>query len=88
MIEPMFERVFTPIGIKRADLKWSSNQYRDAMINTVMRGELGSSIRANVDVGLLYLREGEWQGRNHLNLYTIQDLPRDSSPDGSTSPSA
>lgn len=65
--ELMFERVFTPLGIERCDLKWRRNAYRDAKINGIMRREFGSGISANVDamarIGYLYLRGGEWNGK-------------------------
>jgi len=65
--ELMFERVFTPLGIKRSDLAWRRNSYRDAKIDGVMRREFGSGISANVDamarIGYLYLRGGKWKGK-------------------------
>ena len=63
----MFQRVFTPLGIDRGDLVWRRNSYRDAKIDGVMRREFGSGISANVDamarIGYLYLRGGEWNGK-------------------------
>src|SRR5690606_4355052 len=60
----LFERVFTPIGITREDLRWRRNQYRDREIDGLARREFGSGIHANVDamarIGLLYLHEGRW----------------------------
>jgi CubicO group peptidase (beta-lactamase class C family) len=71
--ELMFERLFTPIGIKRTDLVWRKNQYRPDVIDGIKRREFGAGISANVDAmarfGLLWLREGEWNGK--------QLLPRD-----------
>ncbi len=71
--ELMFQRVFTPLGIDRADLAWRRNSYRDAKIDGVIRREFGSGISANVDamarIGYLYLRGGRWN--------TKQILPRD-----------
>jgi CubicO group peptidase (beta-lactamase class C family) len=68
-----FERIFTPLGIRRADLTWRKNSYRPAEIEGIPRREFGSGISANVDAmarfGLLHLREGRWQDR--------QILPRD-----------
>ena len=62
--ELMFERVFTPLGIGREDLRWRNNQYREHKINGVGRREFGSGIHANVDamarIGYLYLRNGRW----------------------------
>jgi CubicO group peptidase (beta-lactamase class C family) len=69
----MFERVFTPLGITRDDLAWRKNSYRPDKIDGITRREFGSGISANVDamarVGYLYLRGGNWNGR--------QILPRD-----------
>src|SRR5688500_848836 len=65
----MFERVFTPIGIKSADIRWRENSYRPREINGVKRREFGSGFHANVHamarLGYLYLREGRW---NDLQL--------------------
>ena len=65
--ELMFERVFTPLGIKRKDLTWRRNSYRGAKIDGVMRREFGSGISANVDamarIGYLYLRGGKWKDK-------------------------
>jgi len=63
----MFERVFTPLGIKPSDLTWRNNAYRPRDINGIRRREFGSGISANVDamarIGYLYLRRGRWRGR-------------------------
>lgn len=71
--ELMFERLFTPLGIQPADLVWRKNAYRPDLIEGIKRREFGSGITANVDAmarfGLLWLRGGEWAGR--------QILPRD-----------
>jgi hypothetical protein len=66
----MFERVFTPLGITKDDLRWRRNSYRDAKIDGVMRREFGSGVSANVDamasIGYLYLHEGNWNGQQIL----------------------
>jgi CubicO group peptidase (beta-lactamase class C family) len=49
MMELMFERIFTPIGISREDLSWRTNQYRPAEIEGVPRREFASGIHANVN---------------------------------------
>lgn len=63
----MFDRVFTPLGIRPEDLAWRKNAYRDDTINGIKRREFGSGISANVDamarIGYLYLRGGQWQGK-------------------------
>lgn len=69
----LFDRVFTPLGISRSDLKWRANSYRPHQIEGLARREFGSGVSANVDamarIGLLYLREGRWREK--------QLLPRD-----------
>lgn len=64
LLELMFERVFSPIGIGRDDLTWRANSYRPREISGVQRREFGSGISANVDamarIGYLYLRSGRW----------------------------
>lgn len=63
--ELMFERVFTPLGITREDLRWRRNSYREKQIGGIERREFGSGVHANVDAmarfGLLYLRRGRWK---------------------------
>jgi CubicO group peptidase (beta-lactamase class C family) len=62
--EVMFERVFTPIGIKRSDIVWRENAYRPKEINGLKRREFGSGFSANVQalarLGTLYLNRGRW----------------------------
>ncbi|MBI5689975.1 MAG: serine hydrolase [Verrucomicrobia bacterium] len=68
--EVLTERVFIPLGIRPADLRWRENAYRPQEINGVKRREFGSGFSANVDamarLGYLYLREGRWGGRQIL----------------------
>ncbi len=63
--EVMFERVFTPIGIRRSDSVWRENSYRPKEINGVKRREFGSGFSANVHamarLGYLYLHGGRWR---------------------------
>ncbi len=65
--ELMFERVFTPLGIKESDLSWRKNAYRRDLIEGIKRREFGSGISANVDamarIGYLYLKKGKWAGK-------------------------
>ncbi len=62
--EVMFERVFTPIGVKRSDIVWRDNAYRPKEINGVKRREFGSGFSADVHalarLGYLYLHGGRW----------------------------
>jgi CubicO group peptidase (beta-lactamase class C family) len=76
----MFERVFTPLGITRADLKWRKNAYRPAEIDGVARREFGSGIHANVNamarIGLLMLREGQWRDGRILDREYVRQASR------------
>ncbi len=64
LLELMFARVFSPLGISRDDLTWRANAYRPRRIDGVMRREFGSGIHANVNamarIGYLHLRQGRW----------------------------
>jgi CubicO group peptidase (beta-lactamase class C family) len=68
--ELMFERVFSPLGIERTDLRWRKNAYRPEKLEGIPRREFGSGVSANVDamarIGYLYLRDGCWQGKQLL----------------------
>ncbi len=72
----MFDRVFTPLGITRNDLVWRKNSYRPKEIEGIPRREFGSGISANVNamarIGLLYLREGTWNGKRILPKKFVQ----------------
>jgi len=63
--ELIFERIFTPIGVRRQDIVWREHSYRPKQINGVKRREFGSGFSANVHamarLGYLYLREGRWR---------------------------
>ena len=66
----MFERVFTPLGIRREDLRWRDNQYRKHEIDGIPRREFGAGIHANVEalsrIGYLYLHGGRWRDEQIL----------------------
>ena len=66
----LFERVFNPLGIKPTDIRWRKHQYRPDLINGIKRREFGSGFSANVQamsrIGYLYLRAGEWKGKQIL----------------------
>ena len=66
----MFERMFTPLGIKPSDLTWRANSYRPREIDGILRREFGAGISANVDAmarfGYLFLRRGCWRGQQIL----------------------
>jgi len=78
--ELMFERLFTPIGIQRTDLVWRVNQYRPDLIEGLKRREFGAGISANVDAmarfGLLWLRDGEWNGARLLPREFVRQAAR------------
>lgn len=66
----LFSRVFTPIGVRTADLTWRANAYRDDLLNGVKRRELGAGISIDANamarLGYLYLRRGVWAGQRIL----------------------
>lgn len=68
--ELMFERVFSPVGIEREDLRWRDNQYRPHEMEGVKRREFGSGVHANVEamarLGWLWRHGGEWDGKRIL----------------------
>ncbi len=74
----LFSRVFTPIGITNADLRWRSNAYREDLLNGVKRRELGSGITVNVNamarIGYLYLRRGSWAGQRIVPDSFVQQV--------------
>lgn len=78
--ELMFERIFSPLGIKRSDLLWRKNSYRPDLIDGIKRREFGAGINANVDAmarfGLLWLRGGEWKGEQILPRDFVDQVPR------------
>lgn len=75
--EVMFERVFTPIGIKTSDIRWRPHAYRPKEMDGVARREFGSGFHANVSamarLGLLYLREGVWKDRRILPAEFVRE---------------
>ncbi|MCX8154929.1 MAG: beta-lactamase family protein [Verrucomicrobiae bacterium] len=60
----LFERVFTPLGIRPTDLRWRNHAYRPDTLDGIKRREFGSGFHANVNamarIGYLHLREGRW----------------------------
>ena len=68
----LFQRVFTPIGITRDDLRWRKHAYRPTQIDGITRREFGSGVHANVDamarIGYLYLRQDKWLERQLLSV--------------------
>jgi CubicO group peptidase (beta-lactamase class C family) len=78
--ELMFERVFSLLGITRADLTWRANAYRPPAIDGIPRREFGSGIHANVDamarIGLLMLGEGSWDDREILSADYVRRASR------------
>lgn len=78
--EVMFERIFTPLGIRRDDLTWRRNSYRPATIEGVNRREFGAGIHANVNamarIGQLMLQQGRWEGRQLLPAGFCRTAPK------------
>jgi CubicO group peptidase (beta-lactamase class C family) len=63
----LFRRVYTPIGITDADLRWRAHRYRNPAPGSIVPRELASGISANVNAlarfGHLFLRRGVWNGQ-------------------------
>jgi CubicO group peptidase (beta-lactamase class C family) len=82
--EVMFERVFTPIGIPPAELRWREHSYRPREIDGVKRREFGSgfhgSVQAMARLGYLYLREGRWGERRIIPAEFVR-LARQPAPE-------
>jgi len=76
----LFRRVFTIIGITRDDLTWRDNIFRPDQIEGIKRREIGAGISACADamarIGLLYLREGRWQGKSILSRSFVEAIRR------------
>lgn len=76
--EVIWERVFTPIGIKPGEIKWRANSFRPKEFEGVARREFGSGFSANVQAmarfGYLYLRDGWWQGEQILPPSFLQAI--------------
>ncbi len=76
----LFERVFTPIGIQKSDLRWRAHAYRPKQLDGITRREFGSGFHANVDamarIGYLYLRDGWWRGEKILPREFIEAIRR------------
>jgi CubicO group peptidase (beta-lactamase class C family) len=79
--ELMYQRVFTPLGIRgnatsSLDLVWRTNQARTSPLNAVTRRELASGINTNVNamarVGLLMLRKGAWGNQQLLSNSAVE----------------
>lgn len=95
----IFERVFTPIGIKPADIRWRENAYRPHEIAGVKRREFGAGFHGNVHamarIGYLYLRNGRWNDQQIIPPEFVQlasqpakeivDLPEHEEPRGNAS---
>lgn len=74
----IFARVFKPLGIQPADIRWRKNAFRPAMIDGIPRREFGSGFSANVNamarIGYLHLRDGWWAGEPILPREFIQAI--------------
>ncbi len=74
----LFDRVFTPIGIEKSDLRWRAHSYRPKQLDGIARREFGSGFHANVNamarIGYLYLRDGWWRGEKILPREFIEAI--------------
>lgn len=78
--ELLFERVFEPLGITPADLRWRDNIYRPHEIDGIPRREFGAGFHADVDamarIGYFYLRGGRWKDRQILPREFVEQAGR------------
>lgn len=76
--ELLFERVLNPLEIGPSDLMWRGNPYPEKNAGGIQRREFGSGISANVKamvrIGELFLREGNWKGRQLIPKDFIREL--------------
>jgi CubicO group peptidase (beta-lactamase class C family) len=76
--ELLFKRVFSHMGIKKSDLIWRDNRYREKFSDGIPRREFGSGVIANVDamakIGMLFLRNGDWNGKNLIPKNYVNKL--------------
>jgi CubicO group peptidase (beta-lactamase class C family) len=74
--ELLFERVFTPLGITTDDLVWRVADAGRPPIGAIVLRELNSGMTTNANamarVGLLFLRNGEWNGQRILPESFVQ----------------
>lgn len=80
-------RVWSVIGIGANDIRWRQNQSRPPQLNGIERRELASGIditaSAMARVGLLFLRNGNWNGQQILSQSFV-DLVRTPPPENET----
>ncbi|HEU4602780.1 MAG TPA: serine hydrolase [Steroidobacteraceae bacterium] len=94
------DRVWKEIGLTSADLRWRANNYRtDGATSVPPRRELAAGITANINamarVGLLFLNNGNWNGKQILPqsfVQTVQTPPAEvasaANPNPDTYPNA
>ncbi len=72
--------VMDPIGVPASEWKWRENVYRAKTLNGLPSREFASGItithRALARVGYLYLRDGEWNGRQILSRDYIRSATK------------
>jgi len=73
-------RVMDPIGVHPSEWAWRDNWYRPDTIEGLKSREFASGItithRALARIGYLYLREGNWRGRQILSPWFIREATR------------
>ena len=76
----MKRRVMDPIGASPSDWAWRNNAYRADTVNGLKSREFASGItithRASARIGYLYLREGNWNGRQIISKEFIREAIR------------
>src|SRR5262249_44405098 len=74
------QQVLEPIGMPAAEWKWRDTQSRPKTVGGLPSREFASGItithRALARIGLLYLHEGEWNGRRILSREFVRTATR------------
>ncbi|MCS7254369.1 MAG: serine hydrolase [Armatimonadota bacterium] len=83
LAEVLRQMVMEPLGIPLSDWSWRENAYRQRKINGITSREFASGVkithRALARVGYLYLRDGNWAGKQILSKDFIQEATQPTS---------
>jgi CubicO group peptidase (beta-lactamase class C family) len=73
-------KVMVPLGVRDSEWAWRDNQFRAKTVNGLPSREFAAGLtithRALARVGYLYLREGNWKGRQILSREFVRAATR------------
>jgi CubicO group peptidase (beta-lactamase class C family) len=73
-------KVMAPLGVRDAEWAWRDNQFRAKTVNGLPSREFAAGLtithRALARVGYLYLREGNWKGKQLLSREFVRTATR------------